>query len=65
LYTDGVTEAGAATGSFLEAAGLEGMVQQLWPESPEQIGEAILQEVSRRTQPGTADDATVVVITVQ
>jgi sigma-B regulation protein RsbU (phosphoserine phosphatase) len=65
LYTDGVTEAGAATGAFLEPAGLERVAQELWAKSAEHIGEGILQEVTRRTQPDAADDATVVVIKVK
>lgn len=65
LYTDGVTEAGAADGAFLDPAGLETLVRQLWPASAEHIGEGILQEVSRRTHPDSADDATVVVMKLQ
>ncbi len=63
LYTDGLTESRDASGNELEDEGVEALLRENYPRSPEEIADLLVEEVVRGSDSGRPeDDATFLVI---
>jgi serine phosphatase RsbU (regulator of sigma subunit) len=62
LFTDGVSEAGAAAHDFFDRAGISACVQRLWHRRAADIVDGILEDARRHAGGTFTDDATVVAV---
>ena len=62
LFTDGVTDVGSSPDRFFDVAGVRAVLRRLWTRGVAEVGEGLLEEVSRHANGPLPDDATVVVL---